>query len=187
MHRAYSVIVAKSLDEDLRVLEGWATTPTIDRTGDIVVSSGVKAAQNIPLLLNHSHAQPVGRAFLGRATAKGLPFRATIPKVDEPGILKDRTDEAWHSVKHGLITAVSIGFRTVEGAVERLASGGRKYLQCEVFELSLVPIPANSEAVITAVKKLDRERSGPTSRVVYFDQSPHRRPAPARAGRVVLY
>lgn len=187
MHRAYSVIVAKSLNEDQRVLEGWATTPTIDRTGDIVISSGVKAADNIPLLLNHSHALPVGRAFLGKAMAQGLPFKAVIPKVSEPGVLKDRTDEAWHSVKHGLITAVSIGFRTVEGAVERLAGGGRKYLQCEVFELSLVPIPANSEAVITAVKKLDRERSGPASRVVYFGQSIQRHTTLPRASRVVHY
>lgn len=177
--RAYSVIVAKSLNEELRQIEGWATTPTIDRTGDIVVSSGVKVASDIPLLLNHSSAKPVGRAFLGKAGSKGLPFRATIPKVSEPGVLKDRVDEAWHSVKHGLITAVSIGFRPVDGAVERLASGGLKYLQCEVYELSLVPIPANSEAVITAVKRLDAHHASRRTGVVYFNQ-------PRRSG-VVYY
>lgn len=182
--QAHSTIVLKNVNEDLRQIEGWATTPTIDSVGDIVDPFGVKAAAEIPLLLNHSHAQPVGRAFLGKATARGLPFKAVIPKIAEPGVLKDRVDEAWHSVKHGLVRAVSIGFRSVEGAVERLAGGGRKFLKCEVHELSLTPVPANREALITTVKKLDTERH-PGS--VYLDRPAKNTTAAKPLGRVVYY
>lgn len=182
--RAHSTIILKNVDEDLRQIEGWATTPSMDAVGDIVVQHGIKAASDIPLLLNHSHSQPVGRAFLGKATARGMPFRATIPKISEPGVLKDRVDEAWHSVKHGLIRGVSIGFRAVEGAVERLAGGGRKFLRVEVHELSLTPIPANPEALITAVKKLD---SGPRRGVVYLDQPAKATTKSKPVGRVVHY
>jgi hypothetical protein len=38
MNRAYSILEIKSLDADLRMLKGWATTPTPDRLGDVGTS-----------------------------------------------------------------------------------------------------------------------------------------------------
>lgn len=91
----------------------------------------------------------------------GIAFTATIPAVDEPGVVKSRVDEAWQSVKAGLITGVSIGLRFLQKDAEQLKSGGLRLLKSQVFELSLVTIPANREATILTVKELDLAASGP--------------------------
>ena len=54
------------------------------------------------------------------------------------------------------MSAVSIGFSAVNGAVEQLKSGGLKFNKWNWHELSLVTIPANSDAVISAVKSIDQ-------------------------------
>jgi HK97 family phage major capsid protein/HK97 family phage prohead protease len=158
--RAYSLIRFKASEEDEeRVIEGMATTPTPDRVGDIVDPMGAKFASEIPLHLYHDSSLPVGTVKFGRPTKKGIPFKATLPIVTEPGTVRDRVDEAWHSLKYKLIGAVSIGFRVmreVEDAVEYMESGIR-FLKTEIMELSLVSIPANPEAVITGVKSIDRQ------------------------------
>jgi hypothetical protein len=40
--------------------------------------------------------------------------------------------------------------------IERLKSGGLRFKEWEWFELSLVTIPANAEASITAIKSIDQ-------------------------------
>jgi len=149
----FSAIVIKAIDEERREITGIASTPQLDRVKDIVEPLGLTFAKDTPLLLNHNHEQPVGNVQFGTPTAKGLPFKATIAKVTEPGAVKDRTDESWHSVKAGLIRGVSIGFRPL--ASESLGQGkGTRYTKADVHELSLVAIPANPGAIITAFKSL---------------------------------
>jgi HK97 family phage major capsid protein/HK97 family phage prohead protease len=161
MNRAYSVLTIKSVSADQRRITGIATTPTVDRMGDIVEPLGVKAAGELPLLWQHNADKPVGRVRFGKATKSGIPFEADIAKVDEPGTLKDRVDEAWQSVKSRLVTGVSIGFRVVNDAVERMKDGGLRFLETEVMELSLVTIPANADATILTIKSLDVGKSAP--------------------------
>jgi HK97 family phage prohead protease len=150
-HRGYSLLDIKSVSEELRVIEGWATTPKVDRVGDVVEPLGITAAPTIPLLLHHDSRLPVGIVTLGKPTKKGVPFTARLPHVAEPGALQDRVNEAWQMVKYRLIAATSIGFRVIGDAVERIDTGLR-FLKTEVMELSLVAIPAQDEAVITAFK-----------------------------------
>ena len=88
-------------------------------------------------------------------TLGGIRFDATIPIVDEPGPLRDRTDEAWQSITAGLIRAVSIGYRALDGGVQILKNGGRRFTQMEICELSLVTIPANTDATIDVIKSID--------------------------------
>jgi uncharacterized protein len=59
-------------------------------------------------------------------------------------------------VQTGLIRAVSIGFRGLEGGMERMDNGGIRYKAVEVLELSLVAVPANSQAIINEIKSIDR-------------------------------
>ncbi|MDG4889281.1 HK97 family phage prohead protease [Mesorhizobium sp. WSM4887] len=155
MDRAYSVITVKQFDPKKRTFSGWATTPAVDRVGDIIEPLGVKAAPDLPLLLHHDSKLPVGRAFFNKPTKAGVTFRAEIPKIEAPGVLRDRTEEAWQSVESGLIRAVSVGFRPLENGVERMASGGIRFKAVEVMELSLVAIPANEEATIANVKRFE--------------------------------
>lgn len=155
MNRAYSVLDIKAFDEEARVIEGIASTPTPDRMGDIVEPMGAKFALPMPLLWQHHHDEPVGHVEFAEPTAKGIPFKARIAKIDEPGKLKDRVDEAWQSVKAGLVRAVSIGFRSLEHSV--MKDGGYKFASWEWLELSLVTIPANADATIQTIKSIDSE------------------------------
>lgn len=155
MNRAYSLLTVKTVSEDERVIRGVATTPTPDRMGDIVEPLGVSFKNPMPLLHQHDHRSPVGTVTFSKPTKSGIEFEAKLPTIDEPGPLKDRVDTAWGEVKAGLVAAVSIGFRAIEHA--RMEGGGYRFLKSEVIELSLVTVPANADATITAVKKFDQE------------------------------
>ncbi|KVX18524.1 major capsid protein [Burkholderia ubonensis] len=158
MQKSFSSIEIKSVQEDRREIEGIASTPTPDRVNDVVEPLGLTFQKEIPLLLNHKSDQPVGTVQFGTPTPNGLPFKAKIAKVGEEGEVKRRTDEAWHSVKSGLIKGVSIGF--IARASEPLRNGGTRFTKADVHELSLTAIPANPEAKITGFKALDDTGKG---------------------------
>jgi HK97 family phage prohead protease len=158
VNRAYAVLHVKAVDADKRVISGIATTPEPDRAGDIIEPLGVSFKNPLPLLLYHDSKKPVGFTKFNKPTKEGIAFEATIPTIDEPGTLKDRVDEAWQSVKAGLVSGVSIGFRSIEHAY--MESGGMHFLQTEVVELSLVTVPANASATIHTIKELDLAASG---------------------------
>ncbi len=156
IYRAYSVLDVKTFDPVTRTIAGVATTPTADRLGDVIDPRGATFANPLPLLLYHDARRPVGSVDLDAPTDAGINFRASLPTVAEPGTLRDRVDEAWQSVKAGLLRGVSIGFRALDGGIERLKGGdGLRFTKIEVLELSLVAIPANAEARIDVIKALD--------------------------------
>lgn len=163
MDRAYLALVEKSFsqDGDFVVIRGIATTPTTDRVGDIIDPMGAEFDLPMKLIMQHDHGLPVGNVVTATPTKKGIPFEARLPIIKEPGRLKDRVDEAIHSLKYDLISAVSVGFKAVADQVERLATGGLLFKRWKWIELSLVTIPANPEAVITAIKAFDTERHAP--------------------------
>lgn len=154
LQRGYCLVELKSFDDERRVLTGIATTPSTDRVGDIVESTGAKFAPSIPLLLYHDSRLPVGTAKLSPPSRDGITFEASIPRISEPGTLRDRVEEAWQSVKAGLIKGVSIGFRAAQDGIEMLKGGGLKFVDFEILELSLVAVPANQDASITSIKSL---------------------------------
>ena len=147
MNHAYSLLTVKSADNgpDGMTIEGVASTPQTDRVGDIVEPMGAKFAVPMPLLMNHDSKQVVGRVEFAKATANGIPFRAFLPFVKEPGRLKDRIDEAIHTLRYGLVGAVSIGFNALEGGVEldenRRASGSSpgNGWNCHWFRFPQIP------------------------------------------------
>ena len=156
IHRAWYSLETKSVDADKRVISGIATNAEMDRDGDIVEPLGVKFKNPLPLLLHHRADQPVGTVRFKKATADQIEFEATLPEIAEPGTLRERVAEAWQSVKAGLIRGVSIGFRPESADdMEPIRNGGWRFKRVNVFELSLVTIPANAGAVITSIKSLD--------------------------------
>lgn len=153
MNRAYSVLTVKAVQDDRRTMSGIATTPSVDRVGDIIEPLGVKFKNPLPLLWQHRHDQPIGSVTFGKPTKDGIPFEAEIPRIEEQGTLRDRIDEAWQSIKLGLVRAVSIGFRPIKYAY--MENGGVHFMETEVYELSAVTIPANADAIISTIKSVD--------------------------------
>ncbi len=153
MNRAYSVLDIKTLTDEERLIEGIASTPKVDRQGDIVVSMGAKFKLPMPLLWQHRSDSPVGHVEFAQPTEKGIPFRARIAKIEEPGELKNLVDKAWQAVKSKLVGAVSIGF--IIDAFEIMKEGGYRINEWTWLELSLVTIPANENATIHAIRSID--------------------------------
>ena len=116
MNRAYSLLTVKAVDEEERIIEGVATTPSTDRAGDIVEPEGAKFNLPMPLLWQHDSRQPIGHVVSAKVSKNGITIRAKLAKMNEPGRLKDRLDEAWQSIKTGLVRGLSIGFKEIEAA-----------------------------------------------------------------------
>jgi HK97 family phage prohead protease len=153
-NRAYSKLEIKAVDESRRVITGVATTPSVDRVGDIIDPLGVEFDNPLPFLWMHDHEMPVGECRFSKPTKAGIAFEAEFvhPDTVESPTLKDRLQLAWDSVKTGLVRAVSVGFRPLEWAF--IDGGGIRYDKSEVYELSGVVVPANAEALISGVKSL---------------------------------
>lgn len=156
LHRAYSVLRTGDISTagDKVTIKGIATTPSVDSYGDIVVPGGAEYKTPMPLLWQHDSTMPVGRVTFAKAVGDEMPFEAELPIIAEAGRLKDRVDEAIHSLKYALVSAVSIGFRAIEW--EHIKGGGIRFDRWKWVELSLVTIGANEDAVISAVKSADK-------------------------------
>jgi HK97 family phage major capsid protein/HK97 family phage prohead protease len=153
--RAYSLLTIKSIDDDARVITGIATSASTDRVGDIVDPSGAEFKLPIPLLWQHDAHQPIGEVFAARRTSGGIEISARLAKIDEPGRLKDRLDEAWQSIKSGLVRGLSIGFKSLEQEPIK-GTYGLRFLKWLWLELSAVTIPANADGSILSVKSIQQ-------------------------------
>ena len=156
MNRAYSTVEFKAHDDGTRRLTGIASTPSPDRMGDIVEPKGAVFKLPLPLLWQHDAGLPIGNITKARVTSAGIEVEAEIATIDEPGTLKDRIDESWHSIKHGLVRGFSIGFSDLESEQIK-GTFSQRFLSWEWLELSAVTIPANSEATIQTVKHFDQQ------------------------------
>lgn len=158
----------KALDSDQRIVEGWASRPELDRKGDVLASTGLQPLRGkINLLLDHNHKNAVGVVEAVSPSEQGVRFRARLAKITEPGELKTLCDDAWQMVLNGLRAAVSVGFLPLQR--EPLPqTGGWLVKKWEMFELSLVAVPACAGATIDTIKSLDREllRKASSGRVV---------------------
>lgn len=150
--KAYSVLSLKSVDQERRIISGLATTPTPDRGGDVVNPFGAKFSATVPLLLHHDRRMPVGTVKFGQPTKKGIPFEAHIPFVPEPGVVQDRTNEAFHSAKYGLLRGASVGISAHRDGVKVNNHGGLDWDDYTIDEMSMVTLGQNVEATITQVK-----------------------------------
>lgn len=150
---AVSLLKVKAVNEDTREITGIATTPSPDRYGDIVMPEGAKFQLPIPLLWQHDHQSPIGQVTSAKVTADGIEIKATLAQADAPSQLASRLEEAWQSIRLGLVKGLSIGFRPIEYAY--IDEGGVRFTKWEWYKLSVVTVPANAEGTIQTVKSID--------------------------------
>ena len=143
LNRAYALLTIKSADDDARILTGMATTPATDRLEDVVEPEGAQFKLPLALLWQHDSRQPIGHVTQAKTSKTGIEITAKLAHIAEPGRLKERIDEAWQSIKAGLVSGLSIGFRPI--AHERIKdTNGIRYTKWDWLELSAVTIPANA-------------------------------------------
>lgn len=154
MDRAYAFLTVKSFDDEQRLIEGIATTPEIDGRGDVLEPGGAQFRLPMPLLWQHDCAQPIGEVIAARVTDAGIAITAKLARIDEPGMLQARLDEAWQSIKARLVRGLSVGFKPLAAAPIKKGDpfSGFRVSRWLWAETSAVTIPMNIAATITSIK-----------------------------------
>ena len=143
-------------DEDGSVnIRGLASTNSIDRVGDVIEhdawtkSGGLENFEKNPIILfNHDYNKPIGRATSMEVNTDGLELGAKISK--SAGEIKDL-------IKDGVLGAFSVGFR-VKDAVYNEETDGLEIKDAELFEVSVVSVPANQTAMFSLAKSFDSDK-----------------------------
>jgi HK97 family phage prohead protease len=135
---------------DKRQIWVICSTEQVDRSGDVVVQSGIDVTNfsgTRTVLWNHDQDQPIARC-VEIGIKSGL-LRALV-EFPEPGI-SAKSDEIYGLVKAGIINGVSIGFIPLdaEPVDKKNPRKGLRFEKCELLEFSLVSVPANPGAIIT--------------------------------------
>lgn len=157
--RAYSTLEIKAVEDAAgkRTFTGMASTPSVDRAGDVVEPMGMQIKLPAPLLWQHCSDEPIGWVIAAKATKAGIEVQCEVANVQDVGTLKDRLDEAWQSLKTGLVRGLSIGFNPLE-SVQIEGTWGYRFLKWEMLELSAVTVPANQDCSITSIKSIDQQQ-----------------------------
>jgi HK97 family phage major capsid protein len=151
LQHATATLEIKAVNDETRIIEGIASTPTPDTRGDIIEPTGAQFTLPIPLLWQHDQTQPIGEVFDATVTAAGIRIKARIATIDAPGPLKDRLDEAYQTLKARLVRGLSIGWQPLE-TLPIKGSFGVRAVRWAWRELSAVTLPQNLETQILAVK-----------------------------------
>ncbi len=132
-----------------------AASGKADRVGDIVKIDGIEYQnymKNPVILWAHDHyALPVGKAVDVTNAGGKLTMTIQFATAEEYAF----ADTVYKLVKGGYLNGVSIGARVKAAEWIKDDEGnivGRKFTSLELLELSVVPIPADSKALVTAVK-----------------------------------
>ena len=151
--KAYSFMQVKSVNDEERIITGVASTVTADRYDDIMEPAGAEFVLPMPFLWQHSHSQPIGEVIAAEIKEGSIEVQIKIAQIADEGKLKERIEEAWQSIKNGLVKGLSIGFRGKEVA-EIQGTWGLHFIKWEWYELSAVTVPANADCTITSIKSL---------------------------------
>jgi HK97 family phage prohead protease len=136
-------------------IEGYLATYSPDDVGDKILPgafkktiSEVKASgRTIKYLFNHDLSQPLGVIEEMAEDGKGLYFKARISKTKS-------AQEKYEMAKEGILDSNSIGYRVIQADYEE--NGLRLLKEVQLYEGSLVTIPANHTAKVTDIKRAKR-------------------------------
>ncbi len=141
------------------------TAETIDRDGEVLIPSGMNSKEferNPTLFWNHDWGEPVGKNVGLKRREKDIVGEFVFAKRPD-GYTGDFFPEvAAALVGQGIVNGVSVGYVPEEGGIRRATDIDRKkyggnvstiYSRWKLLEVSLAPLQANPEALITAVKK----------------------------------
>ena len=144
------------------VIEGFASTPDLDRYRDIVEPKAFENAiemymKNPVILYQHDGDKPVGVATSVKVTSKGFWIRASIKDEDTKTKILD-----------GRMRAFSIGYIALESTLQHEDGSPfnaekdsvwdpalvRVIKKLDLVEISIVSTPANGNALFTIAKSV---------------------------------
>lgn len=143
-----SEIKAVKMEGETLKIRGMASTKDVDRAGDIMdpecwTKGGLTNYEKNPILLfNHDYNRPVGKTTSLKVTDSGLEIEAEISGAD-PKIKA--------LIEMGVLKTFSVGFGIKDADYMR-ESGGLHIKDVELYEVSVVSVPCNQDAVFDVVK-----------------------------------
>lgn len=138
--------------DDAGVIEGYGSIfGNVDKGGDKVVpgafaesiAQAMKGARTIKMLWHHDPTQPIGVWDEVVEDNRGLKVKGRI--ITEVA----RAKEVLALVKNGVVSGLSVGYRTVKS---RMEGDVRLLEKLELWEVSPVTFPMNDRAKVTSVK-----------------------------------
>lgn len=151
----------KTVDAERGIFEAMITTESVDRDGDIILATGgdlTNFRKNPVVLDSHMH---LSGAVIGKSlkeeVIKGKGIKATFKFASRE--ISERADNIRKLWEGGFLNAVSIGFilhsfdrRTDEDGEE--LRRGKVFTEWELLEFSIVPVPANQDALRLGYKMM---------------------------------
>lgn len=136
-----------------RRIEGYASTPTVDRSQDVVDPTAF--AESMPsfmtnpvMLFNHDMSRPVGKVVDFEVRSQGL------------WIVGEITDnQVWDWIDTDTVRALSASFIIQDRKIEMVGEGPdaqmfRRITKAELLEVSVVTIPDNRTTLFSVAKAL---------------------------------
>lgn len=155
IHKHFSGTV-KAFDEAKRTAQFVISTGSVDRDNDTINPGGwvLTSFLKNPVVLwaHNSSLPPIGKAIeiktRGAGRNKKLVATAQFAKRDQ----HELADTVFQLIVGGFLNATSVGFQPIDMEFNGERNGFDFKAQ-ELHEFSVVPVPANPEAVLTAAKE----------------------------------
>lgn len=139
--------ISKAQDED-DVYEFIASTSSIDRQGDSIDQAGWELdnfQKNPVILFAHNYSElPIGKAIDIVKGENTLTIKIKFASEEA----NPKAQQVRRLVDDGMLSTTSVGFIQKE-------RNGSIITRAELLEVSIVPVPANAEALRLAYKSLD--------------------------------
>lgn len=149
-----------------RQVESKISTQTPDRVGDVVIAQGCdykEYLENPIVLFGHNNADPVGNCLNLRKQDNAIYAVTQFPERPDDYDEKEtwRPSVVWGLLKSGIVKGFSIGFNPTERPRMATKADKERYGESssviisrwKLLEYSVVPIPENQEALLTAIGK----------------------------------
>ena len=142
--------VKLSDDEECREIDFTISSEAEDSYRDIVKADGwdlERYLKNPVVLWSHlSRELPIGSASNVRADGASLKATAKFAERDT----YEFADDVFKMLKAGFLKATSVGFIPQEWSWDE-QRGGYNFIKSELFEFSVVPVPANPDALMNSI------------------------------------
>lgn len=146
-------VVEKDAKSEVLTIKGYANTVTKDRSGDVIVTEAWQKGgmddylKNPIILAFHDYSRPVGTTVDYNVTDKGLEIVAEISKA---------AGEVYDLIKDGVLKTFSVGFSIKDADYEK-DSDTFFIKDLELYEISVVSVPANQDSTFSLAKSFDNE------------------------------
>ena len=146
----------KESNDESRTVKGYASVfSNLDSDNDVIKkgsfnrtikSWGPEGKDRIKLVAQHDISRPVAKMTVLKEDGNGLYMEAKF------GTHRDGEDY-YRMAKEGIINEFSVGFVPVQK--EQNEKGGYDISEIKLYEVSMVTVAANDEAIVTDVKSSD--------------------------------